>query len=93
MAKRDVAKLAIRAGTRAFVSHHAPIIHHDLIGCPVPLDGRVPIMMRPVPRPDGPTGLAAVETPEEYALNPWRQGDFLASLAINFKPPAGRYSL
>lgn len=69
-----VAKLAIRAGTRAFVSHHAPIMHHDLVGCPVPMDGRTPVMMRPVPRPDDPTGLAAIETPEEYALNRWRQG-------------------
>jgi hypothetical protein len=71
-----VAKLAIRAGSRAFLAHHAPILHHDLLGCPVPMDGRTPANMEPVRTQDGATGLRVVETPEEYALNRWRQGDF-----------------
>lgn len=71
-----VEKLAHRPGVRAFLAHHAFLIHHDLLGRPVAMDGRVPSMMEPVRMPDGTKGLRVAETPEEYAINRWRQHDF-----------------
>lgn len=71
-----VEKLANRPGVRAFLSHHGFLINRDLLGCPTAMDGRVPSMMEPVRMPDGTTGLRVTETPEEYALNRWRQRDF-----------------
>lgn len=71
-----VEKLANRPGVRAFLAHHGFLINRDLLGFPTPMDGRVPSMMEPVRMPDGTTGLHVSETPEEYALNRWRQRHF-----------------
>lgn len=71
-----VEKLAHRPGVRAFAVHHAYLIQRDLLGCPIAMDGRVPSMMEPVRMPDGTRGLRSVDSPEEIALNRWRQRDF-----------------
>ena len=71
-----VEKLAHRPGVRAFLAPHGPLIWRNLIGFPVPMDGRVPSMMEQTRMPDGTLGLRVSETPEEIALNRWRQRDF-----------------
>lgn len=71
-----VQKLANRPGVRAFLPHHAFLISRNILGYPIPMDGRVMTMMEPTRTSEGMTGLHVTETPEEYALNRWRQQDF-----------------
>jgi hypothetical protein len=74
-----VEKLAARAGVRAFLAHHSKLISNNLLGFPTPMDGRVVAMMDPVRAADGMRGLRVAETPEELALNRWRQHDFIST--------------
>lgn len=71
-----VAKLATRPGTRVFLAHHMSILELDLLGRPTAMDGRIPANMEVVRRPGGPPGLRVIKTPEELALDRWREGNF-----------------
>lgn len=74
-----VEKLAARPGVHAFLAHHSLLVSNNLLGYPVHMDGRVLSMMDPVRTADGMTGLHVATTPEEVALNRWRQRDFSAT--------------
>src|SRR5208283_569060 len=55
---------------------HRTMLAGDLLGNPVPLDGRIPISGGRAVRSEGATGVVFDEAPEATTFNRWRNGEF-----------------